>query len=88
MPGTDEQSCIRSAIRRRRRTLGLTQADAAELLGLRRVTFTRIELGPRRIRLAELARICEKFNCDIDQIIQDRQIAAAARALLAAGEIN
>ena len=29
----DSQACIRSALRRRRRTLGLTQEDAASLLG-------------------------------------------------------
>jgi DNA-binding XRE family transcriptional regulator len=80
--GPDVQASIRAAIRRRRRTLGLTQQDAADRLGLHRVTLTRIERGPRRIRLAELARICDKFNCDIGELIQDAQLAAAARALL------
>ena len=46
----DSQSCIRSALRRRRRALGLTQNDAANLLGMSRVTYHRIETGSRRIR--------------------------------------
>ena len=84
MRGTDEQALMRAAIRRRRRALGLTQQAAAETLGIPRLTFARIETGPRRIRLAELARICAIFNCDIGEIIQDGPLAAAARALLAA----
>ena len=35
----DSQACIRSALRRRRRTLGLTQDDAATLLGMSRVSY-------------------------------------------------
>ena len=38
------QAGIRSAVRRRR-TLGLTQDDAANLLGMSRVTYHRIETG-------------------------------------------
>src|ERR1700730_637126 len=53
----DDQSCVRAAIRRRRRTLGLTQTAAAHILGLKRLTYHRIEHGPRRIRLAELGAI-------------------------------
>jgi hypothetical protein len=37
----DAQACIRSALRRRRRTLGLTQEDAAGMLGLSRMTYHR-----------------------------------------------
>jgi predicted transcriptional regulator len=33
----DTQSCIRTALRRRRRTLGLTQEDAANILGMSRM---------------------------------------------------
>ena len=79
----DDQSVIRAAIRRRRRTLGLTQEGAARIVGLPRLTYHRIEHGPRHIRLAELATICELFNCDIGDILQDAELAAAARALLA-----
>jgi DNA-binding XRE family transcriptional regulator len=82
----DLQACIRSALRRRRRTLGLTQQEAAGLLGMKRLTYHRIETGERRIHFAELAAICEAFRCDIGELLQDGQLAAAfahaARALL------
>jgi len=82
----DLQACIRSALRRRRRTLGLTQQDAAGLLGMKRLTYHRIETGDRHIHFAELAAICEAFHCPIGELLQDGQLAAAftdaARALL------
>ncbi len=75
--GEDLQICIRSALRRRRRTLGLTQEDAARLLGVRRLTYHRIEAGPRRIRPAELAALCAAFRCQIGELVQDGPLAAA-----------
>jgi transcriptional regulator with XRE-family HTH domain len=76
----DTQSCIRSAPRRRRRTLGLTQEDAASM------TYHRIETGLRRIRLSELATICTAFNCHIGELVQDGHLAnayvLAAKAIL------
>jgi len=37
----DAQASIRSALRRRRRTLGLTQEDTAGMLGMSRTTYPR-----------------------------------------------
>jgi transcriptional regulator with XRE-family HTH domain len=90
MPGADDaQLSIRSALRRRRRALGLTQEDAAGVLGMSRMTYPRIETGARRIRLSELATICAAFNCHIGEFVQDAQLANAyahaARAIL--GEV-
>jgi DNA-binding XRE family transcriptional regulator len=82
----DSQACIRAALRRRRRTLGLTQDDTAALLGLSRMTYHRIETGIRRIRFAELAVICSAFNCHIGELVQDGELASAythaAKAIL------
>jgi DNA-binding Xre family transcriptional regulator len=82
----DSQACIRSALRRRRRTLGLTQNDAAHLLGMSRVSYHRIETGVRRIRFLEIAAICEAFNCHVGELVQDGQLASAyvhaAKAIL------
>ena len=82
----DSQFCIRSALRRRRRTLGLTQEDAAGMLGMSRMTYHRIETGTRRIRLSELAAICTAFNCHVGELLQDGQLANAyanaAKAIL------
>ena len=82
----DAQACIRSALRRRRRALGLTQAAAASVLGMSRLTYHRIESGARNIHFAELAAICAAFNCHVGELVQDGQLANAfanaAKALL------
>ena len=82
----DVQACIRSALRRRRRSLGLTQGDAARLLGMQRLTYHRIESGSRHIHFTEIAALCTAFRCHIGELLQDTQLAAAythaARALL------
>src|SRR5882724_12048088 len=84
--GEDAQACIRSALRRRRRTLGLTQEAAAQVLGMSRLTYHRIETGARHIHFAELATICAVFNCHIGELVQDGQLANAftyaAKAIL------
>ena len=81
----DSQACIRSALRRRR-TLGLTQEDAAGMLGMSRLTYHRIETGTRRIRFSELAAICAAFNCHVGELLQDGQLTSAyvhaAKAIL------
>ena len=80
-PVPDAQACIRSALRRRRRALGLTQEQAALLLGTTRLTYHRIETGARRIHIADLAALCELYDCDPAELLQDSQLAAAyARA--------
>jgi transcriptional regulator with XRE-family HTH domain len=77
----DPQSCVRAALRRRRRALGLTQEATARLLGMSRLTYHRIETGARHIHFADLAVICEMFNCAPSELLQDSQLAAAfARA--------
>ena len=84
--GEDLQACIRSALRRRRRTLGLTQDEAARLMGMARLKYHRIESGARHIRFADLAAICAAFGCDPGELLQDGPLANAfahlARTLL------
>ena len=71
------QADIRSALRRRRRALGLTQEQAAQLLGMHRLAYHRIETGVRRIQFAELGEICAAFGCQIGDLVHDRQLAGA-----------
>jgi DNA-binding XRE family transcriptional regulator len=82
----DAQACIRSALRRRRRALGLTQEAAGRVLGMSRLTYHRIEAGTRRIHFADLAAIRSAFGCDIGELLQDTSLTAAyayaANALL------
>src|SRR5208337_1358460 len=73
----DCQVCIRSALRRRRRMLGLTQADAARILGMSRLTYHRIETGPRRIHFSELVGVRKGFNFYIGELLQDGQLVDA-----------
>jgi DNA-binding XRE family transcriptional regulator len=73
----DVQACIRAALRRRRRSLGLTQADMARLLDMRRLTYHRIETGVRRIRFVELAALCEVLQCHAGELLQDGQLTAS-----------
>jgi len=73
----DPQSSIRSALRRRRRALGLTQDATARLLGMPRLTYHRIETGARHIHFADLAAICQIFHCAPGELLQDSQLAAA-----------
>ena len=86
----DTQACIRSALRRRRRTLGLTQEAAARVLGMPRLTYHRMETGARHIHFVELAKICAAFNGHIGELVQDGQLASAfvyaAKAIL--GEVS
>ena len=71
----DPQSCIRAALRRRRRALGLTQEAVGRLLGMSRLTYHRIETGARHIHFADLALICEMFDCAPGELLQDGQLA-------------
>ena len=73
----DCQASIRSAVRRRRRTLGLTQSDMASLLRMSRLSYHRIESGARRIHFAELAALCVAVRCGVGELLQDGQLAAA-----------
>jgi DNA-binding Xre family transcriptional regulator len=85
----DAQACIRSAMRQRRRILGLTQEHTGRLLGMSRMSYHRIETGARRIRFSELAIICAAFNCHIGELVQDGHLASAythaAKAILGEG---
>ena len=54
----DAQACIRSALRQRRHALGLTQEEAAGILGMSRMTYHRIETGRRSILMFSALPSC------------------------------
>lgn len=62
----------------RRRMLGMTQQQCADLLGISRLSVARIELGYRRIQLPELATICDILGCSAADLLGDDGLAAAA----------
>ena len=69
---------IGGRVRAHRRALGMTQEQCAALVGMSRLSLTRIELGYRRIKLPELAVICEALGCAAENLLGDAALAAAA----------
>jgi transcriptional regulator with XRE-family HTH domain len=53
---------IGERIRSRRKALGLTQVELAEMVGYTRVSITRIEKGDRCIAYEKLSPICEALK--------------------------
>ena len=55
---------IGNRIREKRKILGLTQAEAAELLSISKNFYGDIERGNKSLSLEKIVLICEKFNID------------------------
>ena len=56
---------IGSAIRTRRKRLGMTQRDLAEIAGLQRQTISRVEAGNGTVTIATVARIAAVVGLDL-----------------------
>jgi HTH-type transcriptional regulator/antitoxin HipB len=56
---------IGAAIRTRRKRLGMTQLDVAEITGLQRQTISRVEAGNEAVTIATLARIAGVVGLDL-----------------------
>ncbi len=85
---TDKKK-IADRIRSSRELAGLSQAQAAKILGLHRPTVSEIEAGRRHIKASELARFADLYGVEISWIIEGKvkqeklsqEILAAAREL-------
>lgn len=55
-----------------RKRRGLTQADAAEVLGVARTTITAIEKGERRLKPEELLALAEAYARSVSDLVADR----------------
>lgn len=53
------------AIRTRRKRLGMTQQDVAEIAGLQRQTISRIEAGNDAVAVATVARVATVVGLDL-----------------------
>ena len=51
-------------IAKRRMELGFTQEKAAELIGVSRQSYSRIERGKTRLVSKKLSKIADAFHCD------------------------
>jgi HTH-type transcriptional regulator/antitoxin HipB len=56
---------IGAAIRTRRKRLGMTQLDVAEITGLQRQTISRVEAGNGAVTIATVARIAGVVGLDL-----------------------
>lgn len=56
---------IGAAIRTRRKRLGMTQLDVAEITGLQRQTISRVEAGNEAVTIATVARIAGVVGLDL-----------------------
>ena len=56
---------IGAAIRTRRKQLGMTQLDLAQIAGLQRQTISRVEAGNGAVTIATVARIAAVVGLDL-----------------------
>jgi len=56
---------IGAAIRARRKQLGMTQQDLAEIAGLQRQTISRVEAGNGAVTITTVARIADVVGLDL-----------------------
>ena len=57
-----------------RKRQGLTQADAARIIGVARTTVTAVEKGDRRIKASELMKLAEAYGREVSDFVTDRPI--------------
>ena len=59
-------------LQKARKRQGLTQADAAQVLGLSRTTMTAIEKGERKIKPSELLQLAEVYGRAVSDFVHSR----------------
>lgn len=57
-----------------RKRQGLTQAAAAQIIGVARTTMTAIEKGDRRIKASELLKLANAYGREVADFVRDRPI--------------
>ena len=54
-----------------RKTAGLTQAKAAELLGVSDATISQWENGETNPKTSRLAKVAEVYGCTIEELLRE-----------------
>ena len=80
MKPDDPQAHIRLFLRKRRRALGATQEQFAKALGLSRLSYHRIETGPRKIEIDLIKPMMSVLSCSLDELL-GADLAASYRAV-------
>ncbi|MXZ25328.1 MAG: ImmA/IrrE family metallo-endopeptidase [Caldilineaceae bacterium SB0665_bin_21] len=65
---------IGAMLRQARKARGLTQGEAAELLGVARTTLSAIETGNRRVRPDELLHLSGMYGRNLNELLGEREI--------------
>jgi len=63
---------LAEALRKARKDSGLTQADAAEIIGASRTTVTAIEKGERRVKADELIALSRAYGRQVGDLVRPR----------------
>ena len=65
----DLQAPIRLFVYTKRKTLGLTQAQMAEVLGMSRLSYHRMEMGERIVKFDDIGKLCDLFDCTVESMV-------------------
>ena len=60
-----------NTLRKKRISLGLTQADLARITGLNRSYLSDVELGKEGISLDRAAKLANAVNCSLKDLLDD-----------------
>ena len=67
-------------LRAKRIQIGFTQSQMANLIGVKRLTYSRYESGSREPRISKLPEIAIALSCTIDDLFADEIVTAKASA--------
>ncbi|NLV92433.1 MAG: helix-turn-helix transcriptional regulator [Firmicutes bacterium] len=62
---------MRKALQQARAKKGLTQAEVAALVGIRRASYTHIERGSRNPSIQVARRIAQVLECSLDELFSE-----------------
>lgn len=78
----NEHRVVGARLREARLSIGLTQADVADALGLSRPTLAAVEKGTRKITGLELRRLARLYQRDVAWLLGEEEADIAVRGAL------
>lgn len=78
----NEHRVVGARLREARLSIGLTQADVADALGLSRPTLAAVEKGTRKITGLELRRLARLYQRDVAWLLGEEEADVATRSAL------
>jgi transcriptional regulator with XRE-family HTH domain len=71
LPAAEEYAALGRALRELRRSAGLTQQQAAEIVGIRSTFVSLIERGERGMRWHTLLAMLRAYDADLNQLADE-----------------